>query len=90
MNDKENNGNADTGIGHVERRPRMRERHMQIEQQKINHVPVKQAVCKIPEHASDQERERKIAPEIPRPPKRLRTIGRAMLVSAQEQHEREQ
>ena len=32
MNDKENNSDADTGIGDVESRPRMREWHMQIEQ----------------------------------------------------------
>src|SRR5438552_17566409 len=50
VNDKENNGDADTGIGHVERRPRMRERHMQIEQQKIDQVPVQQSVSQIPEN----------------------------------------
>ena len=57
MNDKENNGDADAGICHIERRPRMREWHMQIEQQKIDHVPVKHAVSEIPEHAREQERE---------------------------------
>ena len=69
MNNKENNGNADTGIGYVEGRPRTREWHMQIEQQKINHVSVKQAVSQISEHAGEQERQGQIAPEIPRPPK---------------------
>ena len=51
MNDKENNGDTDAGIGHVERWPRMRERHMKVEQQKIDHVPVKQTVSQISEHA---------------------------------------
>jgi hypothetical protein len=90
MNDKENNGDADTGIGNVERRPWTREGHMQIEEQKIDHVPVKHAVSQIPKHASKQERERNIAPGIPRPPKRLRTIGRATLVPAQKKNQREQ
>ena len=57
MNNKENNGNADTGIGYVEGRPRTRERHMQIEEQKIDHVPVKHTISKVPEHAGEQERE---------------------------------
>ena len=69
MNDEENDSDADAGIGHVECRPRARERHMQIEQQKINHVSVKQAVSQISEHAGEQERQGQIAPEIPRPPK---------------------
>ncbi len=90
MNDEENNGDTDTGIGHIERRPRMGEWHMQIEQQKIDHVPVKQTVGQISEHACEQERQRQVAPEIPCPPKRFRTICRAVLVSPQEQHEREQ
>jgi len=57
MNDEENDGDADRGIGHVERRPGMREGHMQVEEQKIDHVTVKQAVSEIPEHAGEQERE---------------------------------
>ena len=51
MNDKEKNGDADTGIGHVERRPGMREGHMQIKEQEIDHVTVKEAVGQISEHA---------------------------------------
>ena len=69
MNDKEDDRDADTGISHVECRPRTRQWHMQIEQQKINHVSVKQAVSQISEHAGEQERQGQIAPEIPRPPK---------------------
>jgi len=51
MNDEENDGDADRRIGHVERRPRMGERHMQIKEQEIDHVTVKQAVSQISEHA---------------------------------------
>ena len=69
MNDEENDGDADRGIGHIERRPRMGERHMQIKEQEIDHVTVKQAVSQISEHAGEQERQGQIAPEIPRPPK---------------------
>src|SRR5882724_1249023 len=90
VNDKENNGDTDTGIGHIERWPRMGEWHMQVEQQKIDHVPVKQTVGQISEHACEQERQRQIAPEIPCPPQRLWTVRCAMLVSSQEQHQREQ
>ena len=50
MNDKEKNGDADTGIGHIERRPRMGEGHMQIKEQEIDHVTVKEAVSQISEH----------------------------------------
>jgi hypothetical protein len=57
MNNEENDCDADTGIGHVERRPRMREWHMQIEEQKIDHMSVKQAVGQISEHTREQERE---------------------------------
>ena len=53
MNDKENDGDGDTGIGHVKCRPRVRERHMQIEEQKIDHVTVKQAVSQISQHACE-------------------------------------
>ena len=57
MNDEKDNRDADAGIGHVERRPRMRKWHMQIEEQKIDYVPVKHAVSQIPKHASEQERQ---------------------------------
>ena len=57
MNDKEDDRDADTGISHVECRPRTRERHVQIKQQKIDDVTVKQAISEIPEHAGEQERE---------------------------------
>jgi hypothetical protein len=57
MNDEENDSDGDAGIGHVECRPRTRERHVQIEQQKIDHVPVKQAISEVPEDTREQERE---------------------------------
>jgi len=85
---KKNDGDTDAGIGHIERRPRMGEWHMQIKEQKIDHVPVKQTVGQISEHACEQERQRQVAPEIPCPPKAIfGRSGRTMLVSPQEQHE---
>ena len=54
MDNEQNNGDADAGIRHIERRPWMRQRYMQIEQKKINYVTVKQSVCQISEHACEQ------------------------------------
>ena len=55
MDDKENNRDADAGVRHVESRPRMRERHVQVKQEKINHVAVKETVGQIPENAGQQQ-----------------------------------
>ena len=57
MNDEENDGDTDAGIGHIERRPRMREREVQVEQEKIDHVAVKQAISQVSQHARKQERQ---------------------------------
>ena len=64
MNDEENDGDADTGIGHVERRPGMREGHMQVEEQEIDDVAVKQPVGEIAENAGDQKRKRQISQKV--------------------------
>ena len=57
MNDKENNCDADTGIGHVERRPRMREGHMQIEEREIDDVTVEETVREVAHDPGQQERQ---------------------------------
>ena len=67
MNKEEDNGDADAGIGHVKGRPRVQKRgHVpaEIEQEKIDHVPVKKTIGQIAEHAGEQKRERNIAPGI--------------------------
>ena len=73
MDDEENNRDADAGIGHVECRPWMGEGHVQIEQKKIDYMPVKQTVRQVSKYTREQERERNVPPEISCPPKRFRT-----------------
>ena len=51
MDNEENDGDADARIGDVEGRPRMRQRHVEIEEEKINHVPVEETIGQIPEDA---------------------------------------
>src|SRR5205085_11834804 len=64
MNNEENDGDANAGIGDVEGRPGMGEGHVQIEEQKIDYVPVKQAIGEIPKHAPKQQRQGQVAPEV--------------------------
>ena len=90
MNNEENDRDADTGIGHVECGPRMCERDVQIEQEKIDDVSIEETISQISEHAREQQGEGKIAPKVPRPPKRSRAIRVAAVAPPQQQHEREQ
>ena len=64
MNDKQNDGNRNTGIGDVERRPGMCVRNVQIEEEKIDDVPINKAVGKIPQNTGEQKRKRHIAQKI--------------------------
>ena len=57
MDDEKYDCDANAGIRHVESRPRMSERHVKVEQKKIDYVPVKQAVSQIPEDAGQQQGE---------------------------------
>ena len=60
MNDKTKNGNTDAGISDIECRPGMQKRGnmpTEIEKKEIDHVPVKQAISQIAEHAREQKRE---------------------------------
>ena len=47
MNDETNNCHANAGVGHIKRRPGVRERNMQIEEQEIDDVTVDQTVGEI-------------------------------------------
>jgi hypothetical protein len=64
MNNKQNDGNGDAGIGDIKRGPGVRVWNVQIKKEEIDHVPVKKAISKISQDASEQERERHIAPNI--------------------------
>ena len=68
MNDKTNDRDANTGIGNIERRPRMRVGKVEIEKKKIDDVSVKKAIGQVSQDASEQERQRNIAPDVPGPP----------------------
>ena len=57
MNDKAADRDADAGVGDIKRRPGMRERNVQIEEQKIDHVTVKQAIGQV-SHDAGQEQAR--------------------------------
>jgi hypothetical protein len=64
MNNKQNHGNRDAGVGDIKGRPGMRIRDMQIEEKKIDHVPVKKAVCKISQDPGEKKGKGKITPTI--------------------------
>ena len=61
MDNKHDDRNGDAGIGDIECRPGMSEPNMQVKQQKIDHVPVKETISEISQHAGEQERKRYIA-----------------------------
>ncbi len=44
----------------------------EIEEEKIDHMSVKQAVGQISKHTGHQQRKRNITPDVARPPKRRR------------------
>jgi hypothetical protein len=66
MNDKQDHRNGDAGIGHIKGWPGMRIRDVQIEKEKIDHVPVKKAIGKISQDPREKKRQRNIAPAIRR------------------------
>src|ERR1700730_623594 len=68
MNDKPNNRKGDAGTGDVEGRRWRRVGKMEIEKKKIDDVSVRKTVGQVPQHASHQQGQRNIAPNVPRPP----------------------
>ena len=64
MNNKQYHRNRDAGVGYIEGRPWMRIRDVQIEKEKIDHVPIKKAIGKISKDSGEKERQRKITPTI--------------------------
>ena len=51
MNDETEDRDANAGIGYVKGWPRVSKRHMQIEEQKIDHVSVAEAIGQISQNA---------------------------------------
>ena len=68
MENKRDHRNGDARIRDIERRPGMRVGHVQIEKQKIDHMPIKKTIGKIPKNAGKQKRKRRVAPNIAWPP----------------------
>jgi len=64
MYNKQHHGNRDAGVGDIKGRPGMRIWDVQIEKQKINHVPIKKAISKISQDPSEKKCQRKITPTI--------------------------
>jgi hypothetical protein len=64
VHDEENNCDANTGIGDIERGPWIGKTDVQIEKQKIDDVTVQQPVREIAQNPGEQERKRNIAPQI--------------------------
>ena len=54
MNNKQDHRNRDAGISDIEGGPGMRVADMQIEEKKIDHVPIKKTIGKITQDASEK------------------------------------
>ena len=57
MNNKQHHRNRDAGVGDIECRPGMRIRDVQIEKEKIDHVPVKKTIGKISQDSREKKRQ---------------------------------
>src|SRR6266566_9941269 len=68
MDNKRDHRNGDARIGDVKRRPGMLVGNVHIEKEKIDHVPIKKTIGKIPQDDGKQKRKRRVAPNIAWPP----------------------
>jgi len=59
-------GNA--RIGHIKGRPGMSQGHMQIEKEKVDHVPIKKTISQVPKNTGEEQRQRDIPPNVRRTP----------------------
>jgi hypothetical protein len=64
MNNKQHHRNRDAGIGDIKGRPGMRIGDVQIEKEKINHMPIKKAIGKVSQDSGEKKCQRKITPTI--------------------------
>src|SRR5919106_5219776 len=67
VNDKQHHRNRDARISDVKRRPGIGVADMQIKEEKIDHVSVKQAICQISQNPGKEKRQRYIPPRVRRP-----------------------
>jgi hypothetical protein len=68
VDDEEHHRDRDARVGYVKGRPGIGISNVEIEKQKIDHMPIKQAIGQITQYASKQQRKREIAPRIRPPP----------------------
>lgn len=66
MDHKTADGDADAGVGDIKGGPGMSQRHVEIEEEEIDDVPMQQAVGQVTKHAGQQQREGDIAPSVGR------------------------
>lgn len=66
MDNEAKHGDTDAGVSHVERRPGMGQRDVQVEKQKVDHVAMHEPIGQVPENAGKQEREGNITPGVAR------------------------
>lgn len=64
MNDEADHGDADAGVGHVKRGPRVRERDVQIEEQEIDDMTVQETIGEVSHDAGQEQGERQVAQRV--------------------------
>ena len=64
MNEKANNCDANAGIGDVKGGPGIRARNVQIEEEKVDHVPMQESIGQIAKNASQKKSKRGAIPRI--------------------------
>ena len=64
MDDEKRYRNRDAGVRHVKRWPGVGVPNVQIEEEKIDHVSVQEAISEIPQNPGEQQRKREVAPGI--------------------------
>jgi hypothetical protein len=68
MNDETGNRDTNAGVGYIERRPRIGERDVEIEEEEINDVTMEQTVGQIPNDSGQEQGQGKIAERVYRTP----------------------
>jgi hypothetical protein len=57
VDDEAENCDADAAVGDIEGGKRMRERHVQIEEEEVDHVAVRETIGQVAHHTGEKERE---------------------------------
>lgn len=68
VDDEADDCDADAGIGDVKGGPRVRQRHVQIEEQKIDDVTVRETIGQVSHDASQEQTKRQVSQQVWRAP----------------------